>query len=148
MGKEAALAALKTRLEGITIANGFPIDVKKVTRQFSLPDKFPVTAFPLLILEDDGPETIDHKTGGFADINVEINVFGYVRSQEEVSTKLNELEAALVKRIYTDQTLGGVVGAVSIEPVKDRSGSVLSPFGFFVRPVKLFYEVDLKNDGI
>lgn len=143
--KEAALAALKTALETITIANGYSFDIKKVTRQFETIDSLAVTSFPALIIEDDGPETIDFKTGGFADIEVEANIIGYVNSKDNVSTKLNELDSALAKVIHSEQTLGGAVAAVSIEPIKDRSGSKFNPYGFFVRPVKLFYEVQLSN---
>ena len=143
--KEAALVALQTRLETITIANGYALDIQKVTRQFETIDSLSAPSFPALIIEDDGPETVDFKTGGFADIQAEVNIIGYVNNKDEVSTKLNQLDAALVKAIHSEQTLSGAVASISIEPVKDRSGSQFNPFGFFVRPVKLFYEVELSN---
>ena len=143
--KEAALVALKTALEGITIANGYPLDIGIVSRQWETPDGIAVTSYPALLIEDDGPETVDFKTGGFADIEVEVNIWGYINNKDQVSTKLNELDSALAKVIHSEQTLGGAVAAVSIEPIKDRSGSKFNPYGFFVRPVKLFYEVQLSN---
>ena len=143
--KEAALEALKTVLQGIKKSNGYAFDIKKVSRQFETIDSLATTDFPALIIEDDGPEVIDYKTGGFADIEVEVNIIGYVNKKDEVSTNLNELDSAMAKAIHSDQELGGIIGAASIEPIKDRSGSKYNPFGFFVRPVKLFYEVQLSN---
>jgi len=136
--KETALAALKTALETISIVN-------KVTRQFETIEHIASTDFPCLIIEDDGTEVIDFKTGGCADIQVEVNVIGYVNNKDQVSTKLNELDAELVKVIYADPTLSGAVAHASIVEIKDRSGSQFNPFGFFVRPIRLFYEVQLSN---
>lgn len=143
--KETALAALKTALEGITIANGYPFDIGKVSRQWETPDGIAVTSYPVLLIEDDGPETIDFVTSDAADMQVEVNIWGYVNNKDQVSTKLNELDSALAKVIHSDQELGGAVASASIEPVKDRSGSKFNPYGFFVRPIKLFYQVELLN---
>lgn len=143
--KETALEALKTALQGITIANGYALDVKKVTRQFQHIDQVAATSFPVLIIEDDGAEEIDFKTSGFADMQIQVNIIGYVKNKNAVSTKLNQLDAALAKVLHGEQTLAGAVGSVSIEPVEERSGSKFKPYGFFKRPVKLFYEVQLSN---
>ena len=145
--KEAALVALKARLETITIANGYPFDIKKVTRQFKTIKAFAVKDFPILMIEDDGSEDIDFKTGGFAGMEEVVNILGYVRGKNDISTRLNELDAALVKAIHSEQTLGDAVAAIAIEPTTDKSGSKFNPYGFFVRPVRLFYEVQL-SDGI
>ena len=146
--KEAALVALKTRLETITTGNGYPFNVKKVTRQFKTIKTFGVKDFPALIIEDDGSEEIDFKTGGtsgLAGIEAIVNIIGYVSGKNDISTRLNELDAALVKAIHSEQTLGGAVGAIAIEPTTDKSGSKFTPYGFFVRPVRLFYEVQLSS---
>lgn len=143
--KESALVAIKTELETITITNGYSFDIKKVTRQFETIKNIAVTDFPCLIIEDDGAEELDFKTGGFADIQVDINIIGYVNNRDNVSTKLNELDNALTKAIYSNPTLSGAVGHVSIVEIKERSGSQYNPYGFFVRPIKLFYEVQLPN---
>lgn len=76
-----------------------------------------------------------------------VNILGYVRGKNDISTRLNELDAALVKAIHSEQTLGDAVAAIAIEPTTDKSGSKFNPYGFFVRPVRLFYEVQL-SDGI
>jgi len=142
--RESILNALFTVVKGITVAKGYAIDVKFISRQFTPITKVPSVGFPAVLIEDDGPETIQLKSSGFANVSFEVSLIGYVRSKDSISTSLNELDTELKKAIAADPTLGGTVARVTIMPYKDRSGSQFAaeglPYGYFERPIKIQYE--------
>jgi len=138
--REAALVSLATLLGTISTANGYTLDVKKVTRQFQAVDEMANTELPALIIDDNGAETIVRKTGDFADVSFDVSVIGYVNAAAQLSTSINELDLAVKKAVASDRTLGGTVAHVLIEPLKDRSGTQFQPYGWFDRPLRIMYE--------
>jgi len=138
--REAALASLATLLDTISTANGYTLDVKRVTRQFMAIDEMASTELPAIIIEDDGSEDIIRKTGDFADVSFVVSVIGYVNAAAALSTAMNELDLAIKKAVASDRTLGGTVAHVLIEPQSERSGTQFQPYGWFNRPLKIMYE--------
>ena len=142
--RESCVAALKNVLnetEGI----------KFVTREFKGIDELAVTQFPAIIIEDDGEEDITYKTGDFADISFGVSIIGYIRSMEDPSTKLNELDKLTKKALGVDfldssgfMMTAGLSG-FSILPLVERIGSAIAPLALFERTVQLTYESRLSE---
>lgn len=145
MGRESALVALEELIENISISTGYEVDIKSVSRQFRNIDDVAATEIPMVIIEDDGEEIINWNTGGFADVSFEVNLVGYVVSNDELSTKLNNLDRQVLKAIGSDLTLGGVVSDITPLPYTERSGTQFAPYAFFVRPVQITYEGQLSE---
>ena len=114
--------------------------VKSIFRQFTPIDELASTNLPCVILEDDGQETITHKTGGLVNVAFDISVIGYVESQTALSTAINTLDVAVKKAIANDITLGGVAIAAVPQPYNVRSGTANAPYGWFDRPIRVTYE--------
>jgi len=131
--REEILVELEKLLKGIP-------DIKLVTREFKPIDDISSVQFPCIIIEDDGVESFDWKTGGFADIHFDVNIIGYVNQHNGVSSELNRIDAELKKIISSNLTLNGKVAIIRIMPYTERSGSKFAPYGFFERPLRITYE--------
>ena len=138
--REAALVKLKTLLEGITVANGYGLDVKHVSRQWKAIDDVSDTQLPAVLIIDDGAETIDEVTSGAADVSFQVSIICYVKDRKNPSTALNLLDANMKKAIYSDLTLAGTVQAVRVLPYLQRDVSSLPPYAFLDRPIEITYE--------
>lgn len=139
--KEECIAALKLVLEQI------PNQAGKVTRQFKTIKEIPAPKFPYVIVEDDGDEIITPKSGGFANVSVDVNIWGYVRASKDLSSKINEFDRLIKETVWKDfiNKVSGVtvkagITLIEILPIVQRSGTEMNPFGFFERPYRIHYE--------
>lgn len=120
--------------------------VKAVTREFKTIKEISTPMFPTIIIEDDGAEEIDWKSGDFADVMFTVSIIGYVNKAKDVSQALNELDVLLKKALGTDfLSSTGVMRSAGISgfrvmPLVERSGSETTPYGFFEREIQLTYE--------
>lgn len=119
--------------------------VATVFRQLQDIDDIADTAIPCVFVEDDQPEQLDYLTGDYVHVTLPVNLIGYVRSADAVSTAINDLDKQIVQKVASDQTLGGLVAHMTVLPSTERSGSQFAPYGYFVRPVEIKYETTLSG---
>jgi hypothetical protein len=114
--REDIFAAVTSALEGITISNGYAVDVDKVYRLDVVPDEMPSTVRrALCVLESLTPEdwSGDLEGCGAIDAKLPIVIAGVVRAQttdlksSDRHTQLNALISATAKALMTDPTFGG-----------------------------------------
>ena len=140
--REKSIAALVTVLQAVDT-------VKAVTREFKTIKEIAATAFPTIIIEDDGREEIEYKTGDFADIKFTISIIGYVSKAKNTTTAVNELDVETKKALGVDfLSSTGVMRSAGVSgfrilPLVERSGSEIAPYGFFEREIELTYESQL-----
>ena len=138
--RESILAALKAVLEDIKTGNGYTLSVAHVSRQWKQVEDISSQQLPAVLIIDDGPEEIEENTGDVADVSFIVSLIGYVEDHENPSTALNELDVAVKKAVATNETLGGLITLIEIQPYRTRDVSTLPPFAWFDRPVKIYYE--------
>lgn len=125
--------------------------INSITREFKTFQEISNKSFPAIIIEDDGREEIEDKSGGFADVEFVISIIGYVNQTKNTSTALNELDKTVKKALGLDfldptgfmRTAG--LSGFRIMPLVERSGTDIAPFGFFEREILLTYEGQLKE---
>lgn len=142
--RESSIVALTNVLEETE-------GINFVTREFKTIDEISVKQFPAIIIEDDGAETIEDKSGGFADVAFIVSVIGYIHKTKNPSTALNELDRLTKKALGLDfldsagfMRSAGMSG-FRILPLIERSGTDIAPLGFFERHIELTYEGQLKE---
>jgi hypothetical protein len=131
-----ALAQVLINTEGIRL----------VTRQFKSILELSTENLPAIIIEDDGEETITEKSGDFANIAFIVSIIGYVRTTNDLSTALNELDQLTKTALGQDflnssgimRTAG--LSGFRILPLAERSGTESKPNAFFEREVEITYE--------
>ena len=126
----------------ISVLNAMP-EVAKVLRTDTV-TKIARTAFPAVIVLDDGNETRNPKTNGMADVFFTLYLKGAVIGKDQ-STAMNNLDKAIKAAIYADLTLGGTVANIKIlsrEQTDLDGGETLATF---VRPIEIYYEANEAN---
>lgn len=125
--------------------------IKLVTRQFQHFSKLGKSQFPCVIVEDDGNEEIEYKSGGYANITFSINLIGYVSDPKTLSTSLNQLDVLVKKTLGADflnstgvMRSAGLIG-FTVKPLVERSGTESNPYGHFIREIELEYEGQLSE---
>ena len=129
--REAAITALVT-LIGTSSA-------VKVTRESSL-DLLSARDFPAVVLTDNGAEEIEYKTGGLADVYVDVDLDLLVQKSKSQSTALNALDLSVKKVIASDSTLGSTVAHVTIMPQEDGETLGNDNYASRKRKIRIFYE--------
>ena len=142
--RESSIVALANVLEETDFINF-------VSREFITIDEVSTKQFPAILIEDDGKEEIENKSGGFADVAFTISIIGYINKTKDPSTALNELDKLTKKALgldFLDSTgfmrTAGLSG-FRILPLVERSGTDIAPLGFFEREIELTYEGQLKE---
>ena len=115
-------------------------------RVFKNIDDMATNQLPAIIIEDDGEETFEEKSGDYVDVAFVISVIGYIHSTKNPSTVLNELDQLTKTALGQDfldssgfmRTAG--LSGFRILPLVERSGTDIAPYGFFEREVELTYE--------
>lgn len=136
--RESCLVALKQVLD---VVEG----IKLVSREFTGIDEVAQGQFPCILINDDGKEALNYKSGDFADIEFTVSIIGYVNFIQ-TSTALNELDVLTKEALGSDfldssgiMRTAGVAG-FRIDPLTERSGFEFSPLGWFEREITLMYE--------
>lgn len=137
--RESCIVALANVLEETEGINA-------VLRQFIHINEVANNQFPAIIIEDDGKEEIENKSGDFSDVAFTISIIGYVHKTKDLSTALNELDKLTKEALgldFLDSTgfmrSAGLAG-FRILPLVERSGTESAPLAFFEREVELTYE--------
>ena len=142
--REAAIQAIVTNLEGITIANGYALDIGKVSRYINT-DLLSSRQFPAAMPVDNDDEDREPKSSNLADVYFTINLVGFVESRDDSSEQMNILDKAFKKAINADRTLGGTVANVTILPRIKTELEGVEIESSFTRPVQVFYEANEVN---
>ena len=110
--RETILQAIKTRLEGITIANGFQFDVTTVRIGFELPAKRHRSDYPLFLIGPQ-PDVDERETQGAGTANryhrrwpIGIRAAMWPKSSQDVRAEGERLITDLVKRLTSDERFG------------------------------------------
>ena len=142
--RNAAIAAIVVNLQAITIANGYALNIGKVSRYVNT-DLLSSRQFPAAMPVDNDDEERNPKANGWADVYFTINIVGFVSSKDDSSEEMNILDKAFKKAINADRTLGGTVANVTILPraITELEGDEIE--SSFTRPVQVFYEANEVN---
>jgi len=143
MDREIAVQALADRLDTISVTNGYAMDMgQPVSRLLTTIEDISDGEMPALIIEDNGEggEDIQELIGGTADVYFTIPVIGYVHDATNPTTAINAMDKAVKRAVLSDPTLGGAVNHASVQPLIGRSGSEGAPYGWFIRPIRIYYE--------
>ncbi len=143
--REQILTSLQTLLQGITIANGYDLDVKAVRRYNDL-EEISSRNLPALLLLDENDEIREHRTGGVTDIYLPIDIVGVVSSRENFSRDANDLDKQIKKALYSEPTLSGIVAHVKVDERIDNDLSGNEIMATFTRQGTVFY-VGQNSDG-
>jgi len=126
----------------IDLLNAMP-EVAKVLRTDTV-TKIARTAFPAVIVLDDGNETRNPKTSGMADVFFTLYLKGAVIGKDQ-SKAMNSLDKAIKAAIYADLTLGGTVANVKILPREQTDLDGGETLATFIRPIEIYYEANEAN---
>jgi len=137
--REQVLDALVTRLQTITTANGYTLNIGLVKRSIRMHLLYE-NAYPAIQIEDGSTETIEYKTGGLADIYFTAKLSVWVRSRTSMSESMNAVDLAIKKAIATEATLGGLVAHATIQGEVDKDLTGDDDIAKFIRPIRIFYE--------
>jgi hypothetical protein len=126
------LDALKLRLETIRKENGFAVNVEFVDRQFKWPDEIG-QRFPALLVIPGSVMPLDRGLQSNRQVvDRGVSVFCYVYEQHKPSTVLEDLQAEVLKAVFSEPVnLGGVVFGLRWTGA-DSSASAFSVVGFNV----------------
>lgn len=128
--RENALAALVTKLKAAAgISSVIRADDKETLAR---------PAYPAVMVVDDGAETRNPTTGGYADVYFVVRLVGRVRGKNQ-STLMNALDAAIKTALAADRTLGGLVANVSIMPRENTALNDNEEDTQFTRPIRVFF---------
>lgn len=134
--RENAIAALVTNLKASAAINSvIRADDKEALAR---------TAYPAVMVVDDGLETRYPLTGGFADVYFIVRLIGRIRGKNQ-SSLMNTLDAAINTAISADRTLGGIVANVTIMPRENTILDGNEEDTNFTRPVRVYY---LANESL
>ena len=142
--REAAIQAIVTNLEAITLANGYALNIGKVSR-FINTDLLSSRQFPAAMPVDNDDEEREPKSSNLADVYFTINIIGFVEARDDSSEQMNILDKAFKKAINADRTLGGTVANVTILPRVETELEGAEIESSFTRPVQVFYEANEVN---
>lgn len=136
------LDAIKTKLETISIINGYNHDISKISKDFFHYSQVPADEFPALCLvvgdSNYHPLTQEEYTSGNSTNDINgwfISIMGYVtpdESDEELlSDKKENLIEDIVKCILSDHTLGlsGYVRNAYLAAIYDHSANISDNLG-------------------
>ena len=87
--RETILAAFKTMLESVTLANGFESEVTRVVRKMVMLDD-PTISFPVLMVLGGG-EIFEDTLGSKTLSRLSIKIMGYTKEESEPEVSLNKL---------------------------------------------------------
>jgi hypothetical protein len=126
------IEAGKTRLESITVVNGYTLDVGYVERQFAWPDEIG-QRFPALLIIPGGVVPLEKGMQSYNQpVDRRISVFCYVFEQHNPSSALENLQAEVLKAFFSEPAcLGGAVSDIRWVGA-DSSASAFSVVGFNV----------------
>ena len=142
--REAAIQKVVANLEAITIANGYALNIGKVSR-FINTDLLSSRQFPAAMPVDNDDEEREPKSSNLADVYFTINIIGFVEARDDSSEQMNILDKAFKKAINADRTLGGTVANVTILPRIKTELEGVEIESSFTRPVQVFYEANEVN---
>lgn len=142
--REAAIAAVIARLNTITVANSYTLNVGKVSRLVNR-DSLSARQFPAIMVVDDADEQREPKAGGYADVYFTLNLVGFVSSRDNSSRDMNALDVAMKKAISTSRTLGGIVANVTILPRVETNLDGGEIETTFTRPIQIYYVANEAN---
>lgn len=134
---DGVLEALKVRLETIKKTNGFSLDIAYVDRQFKWPDDIGQRFPALLVLPG---VTVPHEKAlqsTYQMVDRGVSVLCYVYEQHSPSTVLENLQAEVLKCVFSDPVnLGTAEAAGPVVDIKwigaDTSANAFSVVGFSV----------------
>jgi len=151
--RESCVAQLASVLSGISIANGYEIDLgRPVRRSLFTMEELNDAEFDSLIVEDSGEagkEVISRYDDPFVHVSFSVAVIGYAirrASDPTVTTAINRLDRAIKKAIYQHEQIDGVWIRARAMPLMARSGSEGVDYGYLIRPVQINYD-GLKSEG-
>ncbi len=128
--REQAINALATLMQGIT-------QVKQVTTYNDI-DRISAMSVPAVMVVDSGEERTP-RTGGFADVHIDVNLIGVVRATNDAETRINSLDKDMKAAIAGDRTLGGTVAFVTIGERTDSDLSGDEDLATFTRSARIYY---------
>jgi hypothetical protein len=101
-----ALDAMKTRLEGITTANGYETDVQLVQIFDEFPDQ--VREFPAILFKPLRTERPDNERLQRIDARIDVPLILLLETYEEGTRKLSNFVADVEKRLTSDPSTGAL----------------------------------------
>jgi|GEM_PF-3060748 len=138
--RETILKALKTCLEGVTVANGYAIGVNEVKRGIHLPDEMPNR--PALGFTNTKLMRKD-LAGGWAERELSILIYGYVDIQPGDYDNLDDLMQAVEQRLMSS-TAWSYYAFTFIDDGTVYEGGAHDPVGYFDIQVRIQYEYDVE----
>lgn len=138
--RELILANLITTLEGITTGEGYSMTVRKVSRQFQMPDQ--VNDFPWLYVYSED-ERLTHEPD-FEERSIwTVGILGYIKLQQSLkSTEMEKLIGDVKKVVMVDTTRGGNCTSTVVDSIVNLTGEP-SPFGIFAVLLQIVYHYDV-----
>jgi len=139
--RKTILDALKERLEGITRANGYQINIGQVERGIHLADDLPNRP-ALCFWNDKGPKT--ELAGEQCERTLHCWLWGYAKVQPGDYDELDALAADAEERInewFDDGWPSGVVG-LSVTNATYYEGGASDPLGMCEMEVEITYQYD------
>lgn len=102
-------------------------------------DRIAMTGLPAVMVVDRGGETREPRTGGVADVHIEIELIGLVAAAGDAETQINKLDREIKASIAADRTLGGLVAHVMILDRTDEDITGNETLARFTRRVRVYY---------
>jgi len=102
----AALLAMQTRLQGITVANGYETDVQLVQIYDEFPDH--VAEFPAILFKPVRVERPDDERLNRVDARVSVPLVLLLETYEEGTRKIANFVADVERRLTSDPSTGAV----------------------------------------
>jgi len=106
------------------------------------PDRISMTGLPAVMVGGRGGETREPRTGGFADVYIDVDLIGLVAAAGDAETKINQLDRELKRAIAADRTLGGLVAHLTIGERTDEDITGNETVARFTRRVRIYYVAD------
>ena len=142
---QVLVANRESCIEAVEKVLQFVEDIAFVSREFIDIEDISTAQFPCVLIEDTGVETIDYKTGDWADVEFSLTIAGYVNNISS-SKPINDFDVKVKTALGLDflsstgiMKTANIVG-FSIEPLTEKSGIDEYPRGGFVRSISIMYE--------
>lgn len=121
--REEILAALKTSLEGITVANGYELTLNKVERGLRHYDNVPGPEMPALFIAGADEVRKNISVSNF-ESRMSVALVGYVENndREALQQDVNKLVGDITRKIYSDPRLGGLAVWSDVVAVQTDDG--------------------------
>jgi len=120
--------------------------VKYVTRQITKFDQLPNNIFPAIQIIDDSDAEIEHKTGGYVNIGINIIVNTIVKAEyKNNATMLNNIDAEIIQKINQNLTLGGLCSAIEIHNREHQDIEATYPYVISTRNLIIWYTGNMAN---